>query len=494
MTHLGIDPASRRAGRGGRARRRGRLAVPSSTSGARARVRAAPRRRRAGSGDTAGLEPRGGRRRDRTRAAYVVVDERLPDRGARHLRGRRRHRLPGARVDLDGAGARRRVPRVRLRLQARGVAGCCPYGIYTIPEVSCVGLGEEDAAGTRGSTSSSAAPSTSDNARGQIIGDRDGHGEAGLRRASRKLLGCHCIGERASELVHIGQVAIALGGTVDTFIEMVFNYPTLGETLQVRGLRRARQDGSGRLAAPFIGPPIRPPTGPRGRPARVVTVASEGGTMETFTAPGPGTVVAAPEPRHPGHREGAATMVLLEDVTRRYVVGDDEVVALDGVDLEVDEGEFVVVLGPSGSGKTTLLNLIGALDTPTSGTVTVAGRRITGAKRGELFGFRRSTVSFIFQSFNLFPGLTAVENVRFGADVAGADVDLAAGARGRRAGGAGRPLPARAVRRRAAARRDRAGARHGQPDPAGRRADRRARLPHRGSDPRAAAAPGARRA
>jgi putative ABC transport system ATP-binding protein len=146
--------------------------------------------------------------------------------------------------------------------------------------------------------------------------------------------------------------------------------------------------------------------------------------METFRAPGLGTVVVAPEPRHPGHREGAATMVLLEDVTRRYVVGENEVVALERIDLEVDEREFVVVLGPSGSGKTTLLNLIGALDTATSGTVTVAGRRITGAKRGELFGFRRSTVSFIFQSFNLFPGLTAAENVRFGADVARADVDI----------------------------------------------------------------------
>jgi putative ABC transport system ATP-binding protein len=146
--------------------------------------------------------------------------------------------------------------------------------------------------------------------------------------------------------------------------------------------------------------------------------------MGTLTTPDPVTTVSTPEPRHPGHREGAATMVLLEDVTRRYVVGDNEVVALDAVDLEVDEGEFAVVLGPSGSGKTTLLNLIGALDTATSGTVTVAGRRITGAKRGELFGFRRTTVSFIFQSFNLFPGLTAAENVRFGADVAGADVDV----------------------------------------------------------------------
>ena len=132
----------------------------------------------------------------------------------------------------------------------------------------------------------------------------------------------------------------------------------------------------------------------------------------------------APAPRHPGHRDDAATMVLLEGVSRRYELGGIEVVALDQVDLEVDAGEFAVVLGPSGSGKTTLLNLIGALDTATSGTVTVAGKRITGAKRKDLFSFRRRTVSFIFQSFNLFPGLTAAENVRFGADVAGAGVDL----------------------------------------------------------------------
>jgi putative ABC transport system ATP-binding protein len=133
---------------------------------------------------------------------------------------------------------------------------------------------------------------------------------------------------------------------------------------------------------------------------------------------------AVAAPRHPGHRDGAATMVLLEGVSRRYELGGVEVVALDRLDLEVDAGEFAVVLGPSGSGKTTLLNLIGALDTATGGTVTVAGRRITGAKRKDLFAFRRHTVSFIFQSFNLFPGLTAAENVRFGADVADADVDI----------------------------------------------------------------------
>src|SRR5512141_1630005 len=130
------------------------------------------------------------------------------------------------------------------------------------------------------------------------------------------------------------------------------------------------------------------------------------------------------QPRHPGHRDDAATMVLLEGVSRRYELGGIEVVALDRLDLEVDAGEFAVVLGPSGSGKTTLLNLVGALDTATAGTVTVAGKRITGAKRKDLFVFRRHTVSFIFQSFNLFPGLTAAENVRFGADVAGADVDV----------------------------------------------------------------------
>jgi putative ABC transport system ATP-binding protein len=86
------------------------------------------------------------------------------------------------------------------------------------------------------------------------------------------------------------------------------------------------------------------------------------------------------------------------------------------VDLRVEEGEFVVVLGPSGSGKTTLLNLIGALDTATSGLIVVGGREIGSASRKELFAFRRHTVCFIFQSFNLFPGLTARENVEFGID------------------------------------------------------------------------------
>jgi putative ABC transport system ATP-binding protein len=112
-------------------------------------------------------------------------------------------------------------------------------------------------------------------------------------------------------------------------------------------------------------------------------------------------------------------MVLLEGVSKRYDRDGVGVTALDDVALEVDEGEFVVVLGPSGSGKTTLLNVIGALDTPTAGSLRIDGREITDASRRELFALRRHEIGFIFQSFNLFPGLTALENVQFGADVAG---------------------------------------------------------------------------
>jgi putative ABC transport system ATP-binding protein len=126
----------------------------------------------------------------------------------------------------------------------------------------------------------------------------------------------------------------------------------------------------------------------------------------------------APAAVHPGHRPGVPEMVKLQGVSRSYEVGGGEVFALREVDLEIDEGEFAVVLGPSGSGKTTLLNLIGALDVPTAGRIEVGGRDLTGASRKELFRFRRETVSFIFQSFNLFPTLTALENVQCGAEIA----------------------------------------------------------------------------
>lgn len=112
-------------------------------------------------------------------------------------------------------------------------------------------------------------------------------------------------------------------------------------------------------------------------------------------------------------------MIDLQQVTKQYGKEPLLVTALDAVTLHIGAAEFVVILGPSGSGKTTLLNIIGALETPTRGTVTVAGKDISTATRGELFAYRRTTISFIFQSFNLFPGLTAEENVQFGIDTAG---------------------------------------------------------------------------
>ncbi len=113
----------------------------------------------------------------------------------------------------------------------RQVSSLLPFGIYTIPEVSCVGLSEEEAAAKKVDAVVGRA-FYRDNARGKIIGDKDGVIKLVFDRASRKLVGCHCIGDRATELVHIGQSVIALGGTVETFIEMVFNYPTLSEAFK----------------------------------------------------------------------------------------------------------------------------------------------------------------------------------------------------------------------------------------------------------------------
>jgi putative ABC transport system ATP-binding protein len=122
---------------------------------------------------------------------------------------------------------------------------------------------------------------------------------------------------------------------------------------------------------------------------------------------------------HVSQRVAVTELIRLDHVSRHYTVGGGTVTALADVQLAIDAGEFVVVLGPSGSGKTTLLNLIGALDVPSEGEITIADHRITGASRKDLFRFRRETVSFVFQTFNLFPTLTALENVQFGVDVTG---------------------------------------------------------------------------
>ena len=113
----------------------------------------------------------------------------------------------------------------------RQVSSVIPFGIYTIPEVSCVGLSEEAAKEQKVDYVVGRA-FYRDNARGKIIGDRDGAVKLLFDRSSKELLGCHCIGDRASELVHIGQTALLSGATVDLFIQMVFNYPTLSETFK----------------------------------------------------------------------------------------------------------------------------------------------------------------------------------------------------------------------------------------------------------------------
>ncbi len=110
----------------------------------------------------------------------------------------------------------------------RQVSHLQPFGIYTIPEVSCIGFSEEDCK-QKGLDFVVGRAFYRDNARGKIVGDRDGVIKLVVDRATRKLLGCHCIGERASELVHLGQAVMLLDGTIDAFIEMVFNYPTLSE-------------------------------------------------------------------------------------------------------------------------------------------------------------------------------------------------------------------------------------------------------------------------
>lgn len=113
----------------------------------------------------------------------------------------------------------------------------------------------------------------------------------------------------------------------------------------------------------------------------------------------------------------AETVVRLSSVTKVYKIGDVEVRALQDISITVSKGEFVVILGPSGCGKTTLMNLIGGLDTPTSGEVWVAGSRIDSLALSELTQFRRESVSFVFQFFNLVNTLTARENIQLAAEL-----------------------------------------------------------------------------
>ena len=104
-------------------------------------------------------------------------------------------------------------------------------------------------------------------------------------------------------------------------------------------------------------------------------------------------------------------MIEMQGVCKRYRLGEQIVVALDGVDFSVGEGEMVAILGPSGSGKSTLMNLLGCLDTPTAGRYWLAGQAVDGMSEGQLSRIRSRQVGFVFQGFHLLPELTARENV-----------------------------------------------------------------------------------
>jgi len=106
-------------------------------------------------------------------------------------------------------------------------------------------------------------------------------------------------------------------------------------------------------------------------------------------------------------------IVTVREVTRVFKMGDVEVQALRGIDIDIQPGEFTAVAGPSGSGKTTLFNLIGGLDEPTSGTISVGGRRLGGLSRKDLSLLRLEKIGFVFQAYNLIPVLTAGENVEY---------------------------------------------------------------------------------
>jgi len=104
-------------------------------------------------------------------------------------------------------------------------------------------------------------------------------------------------------------------------------------------------------------------------------------------------------------------MIALRGITRRYRMGDEEVMALAGVDLDIARNEYVALIGPSGSGKSTLMNIVGCLDTPTTGSYLLNGRDTAQLGEIELAGVRNREIGFVFQSFHLLPRMTVLQNV-----------------------------------------------------------------------------------
>jgi len=116
-------------------------------------------------------------------------------------------------------------------------------------------------------------------------------------------------------------------------------------------------------------------------------------------------------------------LIEFKNVVKEYKSGDHILRAMDNVNFTIDEGEFVVILGPSGAGKSTLLNLLGGLDSPTSGQIIVNGEHIEKFDDDELTKYRAKNVGFIFQFYNLIPNLTALENVELMRDIVDVNID-----------------------------------------------------------------------
>jgi putative ABC transport system ATP-binding protein len=137
--------------------------------------------------------------------------------------------------------------------------------------------------------------------------------------------------------------------------------------------------------------------------------------MKTAQPEIPTSAFPPPDARHETER---TPLFDARELTKIYVTGEIEVRALDGIDLKLYAGELIVLLGASGSGKSTLLNILGGLDVPTSGTLSYRGSDLTDADENQLTRFRRDSVGFIFQFYNLIPSLTGRENVALITDIA----------------------------------------------------------------------------
>ena len=118
--------------------------------------------------------------------------------------------------------------------------------------------------------------------------------------------------------------------------------------------------------------------------------------------------------------------ISLENVTKIYNMGDVKIKACDGIDFGIEKGEFAVIVGPSGAGKTTVLNILGGMDSLTSGTVTVDGNEVSSYKGKKQVAYRREDVGFVFQFYNLMQNLTALENVELALEICSDPMDAAA--------------------------------------------------------------------